>query len=159
MKSTSPSEASETEERSAGFVVYRRCGNGFQYLVLKHRVGGHWAFPKGHIELGEDALAAARRELAEESGIYNVDPISGFREVSRYGFARNGRSISKIVTYFLAETDGETVRLSAEHTAAAWLAADDAKRRLTYEEGRRVLSQAEALLKQADKEGGGGTSE
>ena len=31
---------------------------------------GAWGFPGGHVELGETALAAARRELAEETGIH-----------------------------------------------------------------------------------------
>lgn len=44
---------------------------------------GHWGFPGGHVELGETALAAATRELLEETGVHatpieyltNVDVI------------------------------------------------------------------------------------
>jgi 8-oxo-dGTP pyrophosphatase MutT (NUDIX family) len=146
MKSTSPSEGEEGEERSAGFVVYRRFGGRRLYLVLRHRAGKHWALPKGRIEAGEDELAAARREIAEETGIERLTPVPGFRTTSRYRFARGGRPISKTVVYFLAETGIDRVRLSDEHSDAVWLAAEDAKRRLTYAEGRRVLDEAEALL-------------
>ncbi len=146
MKSTSPSEGEEGEERSAGFVLYRRSGGRRLYLVLRHRDGAHWALPKGRIEPGEDELVAARREIAEETGIERLNPVPGFRATSSYRIARGARSISKTVVYFLAEAETDRVRLSDEHSGAAWLAADDAKRRLTYAEGRRILNEAEARL-------------
>jgi len=148
MKSTSPSDGEEGEERSAGFVLYRRRDGQRLYLVLRHRNGGHWGFPKGHIEPDEDELVAARREITEETGIERLRPLPGFRATSTYRFARGPRSISKSVVYFLAEAETGRVRLSSEHSDAAWLAADDAKRRLTYAEGRRVLDEAEARLEQ-----------
>ena len=148
MKSTSPSDGEEGEERSAGFVLYRRRDGQRLYLVLRHRNGGHWGFPKGHIEPDEDELVAARREIAEETGIERLRPLPGFRATSTYRFARGPRPVSKTVVYFLAKAETDRVRLSSEHSDAAWLAADDAKRRLTYAEGRRVLDEAEARLEQ-----------
>lgn len=146
MKSTSPSEGDEGEERSAGFVLFRRCEGRRLYLVLRHRNGGHWAFPKGRIESCEDELTAARREIAEETGIEGLRLVPGFRATITYRFARGERSISKTVVYFLAETKAERVRLSHEHSDAAWLEADNAERRLTYAESRRILYEAEARL-------------
>lgn len=43
-----------------------------QILLAKRRKNpdsGLWGFPGGHVELGETALAAAARELLEETGI------------------------------------------------------------------------------------------
>jgi len=65
---------------------------------------------------------------------------------STYRFAREERSISKTVVYFLAETEAERVRLSHEHSDAAWLEADNAKRQLTYAESHRILDEAEACV-------------
>ena len=146
MKSTSPSEADDGEERSAGFVLF--CGRYGRrvYLLLRHRDGGHWAFPKGRIEPKEDDLSAARREIAEETGIRGVRPLKGFRGRSAYRFVRGGRTVSKTVVYFLAEVGAQDGRLSDEHTDAAWLEADEARRRLTYEETRRILDEAETYL-------------
>jgi len=152
MKSTSPSEE-EGEERSAGFVLFRRFRGHRLYLVLRHRDGGHWAFPKGRIEAGEDELVAASREVGEETGIEELKTIPGFRAQSVYRFVRGERSISKMVVYFLAETQQEHVRLSEEHGDSAWLRMAEARRRLTHAESRRLLDEVEACLEGIPREG------
>jgi len=157
MKSTSPSgegEGEEREERSAGFILFNRSRGHRLYLLLRHRKGGHWAFPKGRIEPEEDEASAARRELREETGIERLRPIPGFREASGYRFVREGRTISKRVVYFLAEAARTRVRLSGEHSDAAWLAPGLAKRRLTYAESRQLLDKAEATLHALYAQGG-----
>ena len=61
-------------KRSAGILLYRRTGDEIRVL-LAHPGGpfwarkdeGAWTIPKGEFE-NEDALAAARREFAEETG-------------------------------------------------------------------------------------------
>lgn len=61
---------------SAGLLVHRRSGGGRE-VFLVHPGGPFWAgkdarawsIPKGLLEPGEDALAAARREFAEETGL------------------------------------------------------------------------------------------
>jgi predicted NUDIX family NTP pyrophosphohydrolase len=60
---------------SAGLLVFRE-REGALEVVLAHMGGpywtrkddGAWTIPKGELEQGEDALAAARREYAEELG-------------------------------------------------------------------------------------------
>jgi predicted NUDIX family NTP pyrophosphohydrolase len=63
------------KKRSAGILMYRREGEGI-LLLLVHPGGpfwakkdfGSWSIPKGEYAEGEDALAAAKREFAEETG-------------------------------------------------------------------------------------------
>ena|SRR5688572_12898828 len=63
-------------KESAGILLYRRRPGGPEVL-LAHPGGpfwakrdlGAWTIPKGEIGSGEDPLAAARRELAEETGV------------------------------------------------------------------------------------------
>jgi bis(5'-nucleosidyl)-tetraphosphatase len=149
MKTTSTSP-SGGEERSAGFVVYRGRQGKRQYLLLRHRSGGHWAFPKGRIERGEEPEQAARRETQEETGIGKLKMIPDFRVESRYRFRRGDRPIEKRVVYFLAEAHGTDVLLSHEHEDATWLDPREARRVLTFPEGRRILDQAEARLSEKD---------
>ena len=61
-------------KRSAGILVYRE-RDSLELLVVHpggpfwaKRDAASWSIPKGEIDDGEDPLAAARRELAEELG-------------------------------------------------------------------------------------------
>ncbi len=60
---------------SVGLVLHRRCGTDIEVLIghmggpyFAKKAEGGWTFPKGLIESGEEALAAAEREFAEELG-------------------------------------------------------------------------------------------
>jgi predicted NUDIX family NTP pyrophosphohydrolase len=61
--------------KSAGLVVFRQSAGEIEILLV-HPGGpfwakkdeGAWSIPKGEIDEGEDALAAARREVREEIG-------------------------------------------------------------------------------------------
>ena len=65
---------------SAGILLYRRGAKGLEVL-LAHPGGPFWAkrdaaswtIPKGAVEEGEEALAAARREFTEEMGFAPPD--------------------------------------------------------------------------------------
>jgi 8-oxo-dGTP pyrophosphatase MutT (NUDIX family) len=150
MKSTSPDLGEEGEERSAGFVLFRQRSTHRDYLLLRHRNGGHWAFPKGRIEPGEDAQQAARREILEETGIRRLSAIPDFEARSSYRFRRAGAAVHKTVIYFLARVEHEPLGLSAEHSEGRWLDPTTARRTLTFDESRRVLDDAETYLARHD---------
>jgi predicted NUDIX family NTP pyrophosphohydrolase len=60
---------------SAGILLWRR-REGRLEVLLAHQGGpywvtkdhGHWTIPKGEVEQGEELVAVARREFAEETG-------------------------------------------------------------------------------------------
>ena len=70
-------------QRSAGILLYRRKGRGIEVLLV-HPGGpfwvkkdeGAWTIPKGMIEPGEDAIAVARREFQEETGLQPEGELS-----------------------------------------------------------------------------------
>jgi len=100
--------------RAAGAVVFRRTGRGVRLLVL--RAYAHWDFPKGLLEPGESDFECARRELAEETGLAEVD--FPFAEMHRETLPYAG---NKIARYYLAETQRACIELPREEKPNAYL--------------------------------------
>ncbi|MGQ9699562.1 MAG: bis(5'-nucleosyl)-tetraphosphatase [Candidatus Bipolaricaulaceae bacterium] len=133
-------------ERAAGLILFRDNSSQRLYLLIKNHHGGHWGFPKGHVEAGEDELQAALREVAEEVRITRVQIISGFRTVVRYSFFRQKRRVKKEVVLFLARTEevGEPSREEVDEMV--WLPYREAIQRITFPEQQNALLQAETWL-------------
>jgi 8-oxo-dGTP pyrophosphatase MutT (NUDIX family) len=135
-------------ETSAGGVVVRRGGTGVEYLLI---LDGHrnWGFPKGHLHRRERPEDAARREIAEETGLTALilhDPLG----VIDWRFRHRGRLIHKYCHFFLFAADGGDAAPQGEEgiSACVWLPYEGAVARLTHDNSRRVLEVARALVEQ-----------
>jgi 8-oxo-dGTP pyrophosphatase MutT (NUDIX family) len=113
--------------RAAGAVVFRRGDRGIRILLL--RAYKNWDFPKGLVEPGETELAAAKREVEEETGLADLDYPFGdeFKETVPY-------SGNKVARYYLAETDAEKIELPVsaelgrpEHHEYRWVSFEEAE--------------------------------
>lgn len=133
-------------EKSAGAVIFREENNKIYYLLL-HYQAGHWGFPKGNIEKGEKAETAAKREVFEETGIKDIEFVSGFKETIKYFYKRDGKSFLKFVTFFLAETKTQKVKISLEHTGYQWLVHQQALKQLTFLNAKQTLRKARIFTK------------
>lgn len=78
--------------RSAGLLLYRRQGDTVEVFLAhpggpfwKNRDLGVWTIPKGLVEPGEEPLAAACREFAEETGIEPTGPFLPLGSVKQKG--------------------------------------------------------------------------
>jgi predicted NUDIX family NTP pyrophosphohydrolase len=67
---------------SAGLLLFRRGSAGLELFLAhpggpfwSHKDAGAWTIPKGLIEPGEEALAAALREFEEETGFRPEGPF------------------------------------------------------------------------------------
>lgn len=107
--------------------MFRRSERGIRVLLL--RAYKNWDFPKGLIEPGENELAAAKREVEEETGLADLEYPFGdeFKETLPYA----GR---KVARYYLAETDEEKLELPVspelgrpEHHEYRWVSFDEAE--------------------------------
>jgi 8-oxo-dGTP pyrophosphatase MutT (NUDIX family) len=84
-------------------IVVRPAADGWRCLVL--RAYRYWDFPKGLVGPGEAPLDAARREVAEETGIRDVELAWGedYYETEPY-------SGGKVARFYLGRSDrGEVV--------------------------------------------------
>lgn len=129
------------KEQSAGIVVYRRDPQtGKFYYLLLHYIGGHWDLPKGKVEQNESLEEAAMREVREETGLI-IAPIKSFSETISYYYRNQERElVDKNVTFFIGESEKDSVTLSEEHLAYEWLEIGAALKRLTYNNARHLLS-------------------
>ena len=137
-------------EKSAGAVVFRK--NKKIYYLLLHYQGGHWDFPKGNIEKEERPEETAKREIFEETGIDDVEFIEGFKETIKYFYKLKGKTIFKIVIFYLAKTRQKAVKISWEHIGFKWLSYQEALERLTFQNAKEVLKKADEFLKKSKRE-------
>lgn len=94
---------------SAGVVVVREGSEGLRFLLL--RAYRNWDFPKGLVEEGEDPLAAAVREAAEEAGLADLAFEWGTEFVETEPYAGN-----KVARFYVARTRAERVELGINPT-------------------------------------------
>ncbi len=130
---------------SAGAVVFRRVPGDQLFLLL--RAYRNWDFPKGEVGPGEEPLAAAQREVDEETGITDLHFTAAGVYFETQPYARG-----KVARYYLAETMTEQVRLKTnpelgrpEHHEFRWLRHAEA-RPLLVDRLRAVLDWAHGHL-------------
>ena len=135
------------DEKSAGAILCSKNvdADRLEYLLLHHTLG-HWDFPKGNIEAGENAIQAARREIYEETGIKEIEFSKRFKEKIEYYYKRSNRLVRKRVTFYIAKTKTRKVSLSSEHDAYAWKDYEAAVQHLTFINAKNVLKRARMYL-------------
>lgn len=122
--------------KSAGGIVLNQKG---AVLVVSSRGNAPiWTLPKGHIDEGEDALSAAKREIYEESGIQikSLKYITDLGSYQRYRISRDGgedKSESKEIFMFLFTTTEEDLHpVDPYNPEARWVKPDDVLGHLTH---------------------------
>lgn len=124
------------KEKSCGAVVYKKENDEVKILLIKHQNGGHWAFPKGHVEKNETEEETAIREISEETSL-SVRLDSGFRETVTYSPKPD---IKKDVIYFAAEFEaGSVQRQEDEVIDIKWVKLSEADTLITYENDKGIL--------------------
>jgi predicted NUDIX family NTP pyrophosphohydrolase len=104
---------------SAGLLLFRKRTAGME-VFLVHPGGpfwrgkdlGAWSIPKGEIDAGEDPLAAARRELTEETGVAVEGDFIALAPVRQKG--------GKIVVAWAIEADCDASAITSISFSMEW---------------------------------------
>lgn len=100
-------------------VLYRRTRHGLEVLLVHpggpfwaRRDSGAWSIPKGEPRAGEDLLAAAVRELGEETGFPIAGPLRSLGSIRQRG--------GKQVHAWAAESDVDPAALCSNTFTMEW---------------------------------------
>ncbi len=133
---------------SAGGVVHRDNGAQVEVILCGRSSLGTWGLPKGAPNSGESIEDAARREVAEETGLEVM--IEAKIGTISYEFTRvaDGVLYQKTVHHYLMlPIGGSTERHDLEYDLVQWFPAEEACRTLTYENEAGVVRKAIQMVK------------
>lgn len=128
--------------------VVRRAGAALEFLALRRgtagRCPGSWETVHGHIEAAETPADAARRELAEETGLaparlYNLSRVETF-------YQHRSDEVALVPVFVAFVEPGAATRTGPEHDAFEWLAPDAARGRFAWPRERRAVDDILILL-------------
>jgi 8-oxo-dGTP diphosphatase len=124
---------------AAGGIVLRHDGKP-EIAVVQMRKMGTWMLPKGKLAAGESAIAAARREVLEETG----HRVAIHEFLGTLAYETGGRQ--KIVHFWRMQALGGPVGdLMRDVKAIEWLALEEAIERLSHAREQVFLRQVGAL--------------
>ena len=134
-------------EFSAGGVLVRRLRGRWMLAAIRPagKQDGVWALPKGLIDPGEGAEAAALREVAEETGAHGRS--AGKLGDVKYVYTWAGERIFKVVSFYLVRYGGGRLGdVPPEHrhevAEVRWLPLEEAPLRLAYGGEREMAKKA-----------------
>ena len=129
-------------------LVLRGVAHTLEVLCLRRAPGarspGSWEAVHGHIDPGENPVAAALRELREEAGaeparLYNLSRVEAF-----YRHTTDEVVLIPVFVAFLR--DDAPVRVSTEHDQFEWLPPHQARARMSWPRVRREIDDVMGLL-------------
>ncbi|OJF10178.1 NUDIX hydrolase [Couchioplanes caeruleus] len=129
--------------RAAGGVLWRPADDGIEICVVHRPYLRDWSLPKGKLDGSEHALAAAVREVLEETGVRGEPQL----RLPGVAYTMPG-GVPKTVDFWLLRAgDGPAVdpQDPTEVDAVVWLPPREAIARLSYPDDRRLVEHVVTL--------------
>ena len=131
------------KEKSCGIIVFDK-----NKVLMVHHNGGHYSFPKGHVEENETEYETALREVKEETNC-EAKIVDGFRNVITYSPKPN---TIKDVVFFVGVALTKEIKPQEEEVSKAWFAnIDEALKIVTYDDDKKVLNEAIKFMNKEEK--------
>jgi 8-oxo-dGTP pyrophosphatase MutT (NUDIX family) len=140
---------SVTEVSAGGLIVSNENPKLVALISHRNRGGGvDWCIPKGHVELGENYIQTAIREVHEETGIQGK-VLEKIGEIS-YSFKIGPKRIRKTVHHYLLEQVSGELTFSGDPTGEVldvqWFEIASLEEVLAHENERKIAERAMELL-------------
>ena len=141
-----PDTSDVKSEYSAGGVVYRHNGKGYEIAVVSRPRHTDWSLPKGHLEAGETREQAAIREVKEETGL-DARIVGELGEVVYFFSKPKGGRVRKSVFHYLMEATSNTLGgPNWEVAEVRMVPISEVYTLLSYENDRTIVRKAQAAL-------------
>jgi len=112
--------------RQAAVIPYRVKGRHLEIALVRTSSGTGWIVPKGSLDKGECASAAAVRETEEEAGL--VGELTR-QPLGRYRYSKRNESYA-VDVFAMRVTTVLEFWLEAAHRSRRWMPVEDALERL-----------------------------
>lgn len=133
---------------SAGGVLYRRDADGVYVCLIAKHGGRVWALPKGRLDEGESAEATAVREVLEETGHEAaIEEPLGDIEYDFLWKATRTHYQKRVRYYLMTLVRPDAQPRDQEADAVEWVEISHARDRVTHDNERDIVREAERRLR------------
>ena len=142
---------------SAGGVAFRQREDQIDIALISVGENQRWQLPKGLIQPDESPEAAALREIREETGL-ETEVIQLLEKIEYwYVSQQRGQRVrfhKYVYFYLLRYQAGDVADHDWEVNEARWVEIEKAQDLLAFESEKKVVRQAQTLIKAANMGGG-----
>ena len=136
-------------EPTAGGIVFRHSKTGDIEILLIQDSKYRWTIPKGHIEEGESAQQAAKREIAEEAGLEDTDVLGWLGKIY-FRYRREEKLVLITQQIYLIRAKGDTNAIQKEEwmKGIKWFSFEEAYDKIEYEDIGKLMLIAKKRIRQ-----------
>lgn len=135
-----PSIQEIVREPTAGGIVFRRDEQDGIEILLIQDAKDRWTIPKGHIEEGETAQEAAKREIGEEAGLTDTEVLGWLGKI-HFRYRRVDKLVLMTTQIYLVRARGDTNAIQKEEwmKGIQWFKFHDALDAIEYEDIGKLM--------------------